>query len=40
MRKLITNNEDECVGCNRCIRACPVLGGNIVRKKDTININM
>lgn len=30
MRKLITNDETNCVGCNRCIRACPVEGANIV----------
>ena len=23
MRKLILNDEEECVGCNRCIRVCP-----------------
>ena len=30
MRKLITNDESICTGCNRCIRACPVEGANIV----------
>ena len=34
MRKLITNNEENCVGCNRCIRACPIEGANIVKAVD------
>jgi iron only hydrogenase large subunit-like protein/urease beta subunit len=29
MRKLITNDLDKCVGCNRCIRTCPVEEANI-----------
>lgn len=29
MRALIKNNMDSCVGCNRCIRFCPVEGANI-----------
>ena len=29
MRELITNDTAICVGCNRCIRACPVRGANI-----------
>jgi len=30
MRGLITNDVTKCVGCNRCIRVCPVEGANIV----------
>lgn len=29
MRKLITNDETSCTGCNRCIRSCPIEGANI-----------
>ena len=41
MRKLITNNDDACVGCNRCIRVCPILGANKVTKKgNSINVSV
>ena len=29
MRSLITNELDRCVGCNRCVRSCPVDEANI-----------
>ena len=29
MRELINNDIEKCVGCNRCIRFCPVEGANI-----------
>ena len=29
MRELIKNDTSKCVGCNRCIRFCPVEGANI-----------
>ena len=29
MRELIINDPSTCVGCNRCIRKCPVEGANI-----------
>lgn len=32
MRNLITNNEESCTGCNRCIRACPIEEANIAYK--------
>ena len=34
MRKLIVNNEENCVGCNRCIRACPVEQADYVTITD------
>ena len=34
MRELIINDTDKCVGCNRCIRACPVRGANIAYSED------
>lgn len=30
MRKLITEDLTKCVGCNRCIRVCPIEGANHV----------
>jgi iron only hydrogenase large subunit-like protein len=33
-RMIITTNEDRCVGCNKCIRYCPVFDGNIVYTVD------
>jgi len=29
MRKLITNTLENCVGCNRCVRVCPIAEANI-----------
>ena len=34
MRKLIQNDLSKCVGCNRCIRACPISEANIVFMED------
>ena len=34
MRSLITNNTQSCVGCNRCIRVCPVEGANIAYSEE------
>ncbi|HQL34138.1 MAG TPA: 4Fe-4S binding protein, partial [Treponemataceae bacterium] len=28
--------EEKCVGCNKCIRNCPVLGANISYVKDGV----
>ena len=30
MRKVITDDHNNCVGCNRCIRVCPIEGANHV----------
>ncbi len=40
--KLISLNEEKCVGCNNCIVNCPVLGANIgyvVEGKNKVKIN-
>ena len=34
MRKLITDNMSKCVGCNRCIRVCPIEGASHVTMVD------
>ena len=34
MRKLISSDDATCVGCNRCIRACPIDGASVTYKKD------
>ena len=34
MRKLITSEMEKCVGCNRCIRSCPIEGASYVTKVD------
>ena len=34
MRRLITDDQSKCVGCNRCIRACPIEGANRVSMED------
>jgi NAD-dependent dihydropyrimidine dehydrogenase PreA subunit/Holliday junction resolvasome RuvABC endonuclease subunit len=31
MRSLITNELEKCVGCNRCIRVCPIEEANVAR---------
>ena len=38
MRELITNSLENCVGCNRCIRVCPVEEANVAFYKDGKNI--
>ena len=41
MRTLITNNDELCVGCNRCIRVCPIVGANKVSKRgNSINVSV
>jgi Na+-translocating ferredoxin:NAD+ oxidoreductase RNF subunit RnfB len=34
MRNLITNNLEKCVGCNRCIRRCPVPEANVAHAEE------
>ncbi|MCL2664797.1 MAG: methyl-accepting chemotaxis protein [Defluviitaleaceae bacterium] len=34
MKELIKNDASKCIGCNRCIRFCPVEGANIAYKED------
>jgi len=34
MRKVIHNDLDKCVGCNRCVRVCPIDEANIVSEVD------
>ena len=34
MRKLISNDESLCVGCNKCVRVCPMEGANVTYKND------
>ena len=34
MRKLITNDLEKCVGCNRCIRTCPIEEANVAYIED------
>ena len=34
MRRIIIDNHNECIGCNRCIHACPIEGANRVSLVD------
>ncbi|MDR1398057.1 MAG: methyl-accepting chemotaxis protein [Desulfarculales bacterium] len=34
MRNLIINDRGKCVGCNRCIRVCPIPEANVGRMED------
>ena len=34
MRKLVTDEKEKCVGCNRCIRVCPIAGANHVSMEE------
>lgn len=38
MRGLITNSLENCVGCNRCLRVCPIDEANIASQRDGKNI--
>ena len=41
MRELIMNDTTKCVGCNRCIRFCPVTGANIAYEEgDEIRVKV
>ena len=33
LESIIVIDEEKCVGCNKCIRHCPVFGANIVYYK-------
>ncbi|MDR2727328.1 MAG: 4Fe-4S binding protein, partial [Deltaproteobacteria bacterium] len=35
-------DEDKCIGCNRCIRACPIETANIAYQNanDTIKVRL
>jgi len=35
MKKLITNDEISCVGCNKCVRVCPMEGASITYIKNS-----
>lgn len=35
VRNIITNDPDKCVGCNRCIRVCPLEEANIAQELDS-----
>ena len=32
MRRVIQNNPENCVGCNRCVRVCPVTDATVTRE--------
>ncbi len=34
----LVRTNDNCVGCNRCIRACPSLGANVAKELDRGNV--
>ena len=34
MRSLITNQLENCVGCNRCVRVCPITEANVTSIRD------
>jgi formate hydrogenlyase subunit 6/NADH:ubiquinone oxidoreductase subunit I len=34
VRGSIGNITEKCVGCNRCVRVCPIDEANITREKD------
>ena len=41
MRNIIANDVEKCVGCNRCVRVCPVDEANITRERNgVINVEI
>ncbi len=34
MRKIVTSNQEQCVGCNRCARECPIETANVTYLDD------
>ena len=41
MRNLISNNVESCIGCNRCVRVCPIEGASIIYEQgDDIKVKI
>ena len=40
MKKIVTSNPDLCVGCNRCIRECPIETANLTYLDEENNIKV
>ena len=40
MEKVITTNQEACVGCNRCVRQCPIETANYVSQDEQGNIKV
>ena len=34
----LVHTNDKCIGCNRCIRACPSIGANVADERDRGNV--